>query len=169
VSHDIAVLFSVHAMTTIKSSDKAGKNTEAPECECGCGGKTKGGRFQPGHDAILKKALVQSALVGGKRAIAKLEALGWTKFLDTAKEKQRAAAASRSDKVAQKSGKARASKAGNGRSEAPATLPKPSAPKARRRSAAVAAAEAAPNLDPPLSEEAARILGFGDESSTLTE
>lgn len=29
------------------------------ECHCGCGGTTKGGRFQPGHDAKLKGALAR--------------------------------------------------------------------------------------------------------------
>ena len=56
--------------------------TRLPECECGCGGTTKGGRFLPRHDAKLKKVLIQDALAGGKRAANKLEKLGWTKFLD---------------------------------------------------------------------------------------
>jgi hypothetical protein len=45
----------------------------APQCECGCGANTKGGRFLPGHDAKLKKALVESALGGSKRAESKLD------------------------------------------------------------------------------------------------
>jgi hypothetical protein len=45
----------------------------------------------PGHDAILKKALIESALGGSKRAESKLEALGWSKFL-TAKRETRDAA-----------------------------------------------------------------------------
>jgi hypothetical protein len=28
-----------------------------PECECGCGEKTKGGEFAPGHDQKLRTAL----------------------------------------------------------------------------------------------------------------
>ena len=55
--------------------------TKAPECLCGCGGRTKGGRFLPGHDAKLKKVLVADARAGKKRARKKLEKLGWSKFL----------------------------------------------------------------------------------------
>jgi hypothetical protein len=58
-----------------------------PECECGCGDRTGGGRFLPGHDARLKSALVTAALSGDRRAATKLEALGWTKFLDAKREK----------------------------------------------------------------------------------
>ena len=58
------------------------KNSKTPQCECGCGANTKGGRFLPGHDAKLKKALLDSALGGSKRAANKLEKLGWKKFLD---------------------------------------------------------------------------------------
>ncbi len=54
----------------------------APICLCGCEGQTKGGRFLPGHDAKLKKALVAGARAGKKRAANKLEKLGWSKFLD---------------------------------------------------------------------------------------
>jgi hypothetical protein len=53
----------------------------APICMCGCGGQTKGGRFLPGHDAKLKKALVADARAGKKRAINKLVKLGWSKFV----------------------------------------------------------------------------------------
>ena len=60
---------------------------KAPECLCGCGGRTKGGRFLPGHDAKLKKTLVADALAGKKRAVNKLEKLGWSKFLDQAAQK----------------------------------------------------------------------------------
>lgn len=56
---------------------------ENPQCECGCGEITNGGRFRPGHDAKLKSRLIKEALAGGKRAVAKLEALGWTRFLET--------------------------------------------------------------------------------------
>lgn len=59
-----------------------------PRCECGCGVTTKGGRFLPGHDAKLKKQLIRLALSGKKRAVNRLEKLGWTKFLKAAKEKQ---------------------------------------------------------------------------------
>jgi hypothetical protein len=56
--------------------------SNSPKCECGCEATTKGGRFRPGHDARLKSALVNEALGGSKRAVTKLEKLGWKKFLD---------------------------------------------------------------------------------------
>lgn len=56
-------------------------------CHCGCGGSTKGGRYLPGHDAKHKKALIEAALLGGKRAVNRLEKLGWTKFLEAARAK----------------------------------------------------------------------------------
>ncbi|MGC3990168.1 MAG: hypothetical protein QM796_10900 [Chthoniobacteraceae bacterium] len=62
-------------------------NNEPKFCECGCEAPTKGGRFLPGHDAKLKKQLIADALAGGKRAEKKLEALGWTKFLEAKREK----------------------------------------------------------------------------------
>ncbi|MGC3991633.1 MAG: hypothetical protein QM796_18480 [Chthoniobacteraceae bacterium] len=62
-------------------------NTGPKLCECGCEAPTKGGRFLPGHDAKLKKQLIADALAGGKRAEKKLEALGWTKFLEAKREK----------------------------------------------------------------------------------
>jgi hypothetical protein len=66
---------------------------KAPRCLCGCGGQTKGGRFLPGHDAKLKKALVADAVAGKKRAANKLEKLGWSKFLDQAVAKSGASTA----------------------------------------------------------------------------
>ncbi len=66
---------------------------KAPECLCGCGGRTKGGRFLPGHDAKLKKALVADALAGKKRAANKLEKLGWSWYLDKARAKSAASQA----------------------------------------------------------------------------
>jgi len=59
---------------------------KSPECECGCGGHTKGRRFLPGHDAKLKKELIGEALGGKKRARNRLEKLGWGKFLKAAEE-----------------------------------------------------------------------------------
>lgn len=55
---------------------------EPRDCECGCGEMTTGTRFRQGHDARLKSALIKSALSGSKRAVQKLETLGWTKFLE---------------------------------------------------------------------------------------
>jgi len=61
--------------------------TKVPECECGCGGMTKGGRFLPGHDAKLKKELIAHALSGKKRAQKRLEKLGWKRFLKATRPK----------------------------------------------------------------------------------
>jgi hypothetical protein len=68
------------------------RKIKLPECLCECGGRTKGGRFLPGHDAKLKKALVADALAGKKRARNKLEKLGWSKFLEKVPAKGDAAA-----------------------------------------------------------------------------
>lgn len=50
-------------------------------CICGCEGKTKGGRFQPGHDARLKSQLRQAAGNGDTGATRRMIELGWEKFL----------------------------------------------------------------------------------------
>ncbi len=63
-------------------SKKAKIESEVPKCECGCDDATNGGRFLPGHDAKLKSKLIKDALAGGEGAVKRLEALGWTKFLD---------------------------------------------------------------------------------------
>lgn len=157
-----------------------------PECECGCGAATKGGRFLPGHDAKLKAVLVAAALTGGKRAEARLRKLGWIKFLDAKRDRQRSVLEKVSAKPDDRTkGKRGAGAGGEGSTAstpgdsaqdtdaAPAATRKrraageaePSRPPARRRSAAEVAAEAAPNLDPPLSEHTARLLGFGDEEA----
>lgn len=54
-------------------------------CLCGCGAKPKkaGSRFMPGHDGRLKGDLLALARAGDRRAEARLEALGWGKFLAT--------------------------------------------------------------------------------------
>ena len=158
-------------------SNKPKDIPKASPCECGCGATTKGGRFLPGHDAKLKKALVDAALTGSKRATAKLEKLGWTKFLDAKREKQQTAGKKGSVKPEERKKRRRnAANGGEGSAakDADAALsarkkrraagePEPSRSPGRRRSAAEVAAEAAPNLNPPLSENTARLLGFGDE------
>ena len=70
-----------------KDTTKTKETKPKPECECGCGERTGGGRFLPGHDARLKSALVTAALGGDRRSTTKLEALGWTKFLNAKREK----------------------------------------------------------------------------------
>ena len=67
--------------------------SNSPKCECGCEATTKGGRFLPGHDAKLKAALIKEALGGSKRAVTKLEKLGWKKFLDAKQAKKPSASA----------------------------------------------------------------------------
>lgn len=59
---------------------------EARPCLCGCGEQTKGGTFVAGHDARYKSALIREAIAGNDEAVATLEARGWTRFLDKARE-----------------------------------------------------------------------------------
>jgi hypothetical protein len=54
------------------------------KCECGCAGKTKGGRFLPGHDAKLGAALVRQVKSGEADAYAELKRRGWLKKLPAA-------------------------------------------------------------------------------------
>lgn len=54
---------------------KAGR--PAPVCECGCGERTGGGRFRPGHDAKLKSALLARSRDGDKAATDELIARAW--------------------------------------------------------------------------------------------
>ena len=41
-----------------------------PNCACGCGESTKGGKFLPGHEAKLRKSVEQE--VGGVALLARL-------------------------------------------------------------------------------------------------
>lgn len=50
-------------------------------CFCGCGGKTAGGRFLPGHDSKLKSRLVKKARRRDKDAYNRLQVLEWTDFI----------------------------------------------------------------------------------------
>lgn len=63
---------------------------DKPYCLCGCGIKTKGGQFVPGHDARYKSQLIATAMGNDLEAAAEaatiLEARGWTKFLDKKRE-----------------------------------------------------------------------------------
>lgn len=47
------------------------------ECQCGCGGMTRGGKFLPGHDARLKGRLKKAAADGDGKAKAELRSRGW--------------------------------------------------------------------------------------------
>ena len=50
--------------TPAPAADKKGK--PMPLCACDCGGYTKGGRFQPGHDARYYAKLKKEALARGE-------------------------------------------------------------------------------------------------------
>lgn len=57
-------------------------------CACGCGGTTKGGEFQPGHDAKLRSQLIaklRSETDGRKRnaVVGQLRKRGWTHGIET--------------------------------------------------------------------------------------
>jgi len=64
--------------------------SDAPYCLCGCGTKTKGGTFVPGHDARYKSQLIDRALgtdpEAATEAVQLLEGRGWIKFLDKRRE-----------------------------------------------------------------------------------
>jgi hypothetical protein len=51
----------------------------ARDCECACGGQTRGGRFMPGHDAKLKSILLARARAGDDAARDDLRRRGWEK------------------------------------------------------------------------------------------
>jgi hypothetical protein len=51
--------------------------SKGPDCQCGCGGQTKGGRFLPGHDAKLKGKLKRAARAGDRKAADELARRGW--------------------------------------------------------------------------------------------
>lgn len=53
-------------------------------CECGCGGATRGGRFQPGHDAKLASRLKDRVRAGDASAYAEMVRRNWTKKLPAA-------------------------------------------------------------------------------------
>lgn len=61
-----------------REASRAGKRP-GRDCECGCGGQTRGGRFQPGHDAKLKGSLLRRAAGGETAAQEELRRRGWEK------------------------------------------------------------------------------------------
>lgn len=83
----------------VAASEARETPTEGPECTCGCGGRTKGGRYLPGHDAkhvAWQAAMVQSAHITPEQALAELPSpalhnklaqrlhkMGWTFDADT--------------------------------------------------------------------------------------
>ena len=50
-----------------------------PMCLCGCGQRTKGGRFKPGHDAKLHGKLADGTIKGNKEQWKVFRANGWKK------------------------------------------------------------------------------------------
>jgi hypothetical protein len=73
-------------------SSKNGPSAGGPRsCECGCDKTTRGGRFFPGHDAILKARLIRLAIEGQnakERGLAekRLAQLDWTGALEKSRE-----------------------------------------------------------------------------------
>lgn len=60
---------------------------ETPLCLCGCGERTKGGEFRPGHDARYKAQLLNEAADGrNPEAVQILEQRGWLHFLEKRRE-----------------------------------------------------------------------------------
>jgi hypothetical protein len=57
------------AKAVVKSLRPAAKAKEVRECECGCGGWTQGGLFQPGHDAKLRSRLLARIDEGDEDAL----------------------------------------------------------------------------------------------------
>jgi hypothetical protein len=72
------------------SSKKTAKTpvADAPKCMCGCGEKTRGGRFLPGHDARLKGRLQKKFRDTGLNAQEKelVNSLGWMRFMPAKEE-----------------------------------------------------------------------------------
>jgi hypothetical protein len=48
-----------------------------PQCMCGCGKRTGGGTFLPGHDAKLRGKLVRGEIKGTKEQWAFFKSHGW--------------------------------------------------------------------------------------------
>lgn len=66
------------AVRMAREASRAGRRP-GRDCECGCGGQTRGGRFQPGHDAKLKGSLLRRAAGGDTAATEELRRRGWEK------------------------------------------------------------------------------------------
>lgn len=60
-----------------KQKPKAAPRPTSGTCECGCTGKTKGGRFLPGHDAKLASALKSGVQNGDTVAYTEMKRRGW--------------------------------------------------------------------------------------------
>ena len=71
IGHDVA------ADLPLRRPRRPSAPKQPTACMCGCGGLTKGGRFQPGHDMKLKGRLQRAASGGDFDAVARLRDLGW--------------------------------------------------------------------------------------------
>lgn len=58
----------------IRNSGVKKKDVEKPVCVCGCGDRTKGGQFIPGHDAKLKGRILRLARGGNAKEAKKIAA-----------------------------------------------------------------------------------------------
>jgi hypothetical protein len=91
-TEQLAALEAVEKGEAMKQQKKTANGAKAPkqpqDCGCGCGGKTGGGRFLPGHDAKLKGRLIREARDGNKPAVKALKDLGWEKYVPTVEPKK---------------------------------------------------------------------------------
>lgn len=93
-------------MPETATAEPKAKVDKTKPCECGCGGRTKGGKFLPGHDAKHKSALQRKALDGDKAAVKELADRNWpeAKPKASAKDKADAKAAAKTASAAKKVG-----------------------------------------------------------------
>lgn len=57
-------------------NDTGSSTLISPDCACGCGGKTRGGWFRPGHDAkhvAFLFSMVRAGLMSAGQALEKLD------------------------------------------------------------------------------------------------
>ncbi len=83
IGHDVAADLGRPRTTRKPRTPRAPRPTEG-QCICGCEGKTRGGRFVPGHDAKLKSVLRKQILAGDESARARMIELGWEKYVPVA-------------------------------------------------------------------------------------
>jgi hypothetical protein len=84
VDHDACATRISRAQASNPVAKELREATAAPrrpgrDCECACGGTTRGGRFLPGHDAKLKGRLLRQAADGDQGARDELRRRGWEK------------------------------------------------------------------------------------------
>lgn len=82
--HDAAEAKRAVEKTKQPPKAKAPPRPTSGVCECGCEGKTKGGRFVPGHDAKLASRLVALIKEYDRDAFEEMKRRGWLKKLPKA-------------------------------------------------------------------------------------